>query len=237
MAANRDEWETETDVARKSRRGEWDALLALTKDEEKSSREQAKSFVPAALLAEKLILLEKVAPAEEGAAAAEARRGRLEDLRQLRAHIAQRLRVLVVANKCGWDTVTIMENNAKTGDDKAVQQAYDEAKKIRAAAKAEKAKSSRKDKPYGKRSASSGSGSSSSSSSSSGVLQQLLQLQQLTQGSSGNNNNNNNNNLLANILGIGNNGNGGNNNGRSNSGCYNCGKFGHLARNCHQNKK
>ena len=58
-------------------------------------------MIPPALLAEKIILEEKALPAEEGEAAAEARRTRLEDLRQLCAHLAQRLRVLVVANKCG----------------------------------------------------------------------------------------------------------------------------------------
>ena len=143
MAEERDEWEIESEIDKKARHADWDALLAL-KDDDKSSKEQARSLIPAMLQMEKYILRKKAEiPAGDGQPAQQAKAD-LEELRQIRHPVASRLDTLVVAHKCGWDTVKIMEGNAKTGKNKKVQVAYDEAKKNRVAAKAEKAKASKK---------------------------------------------------------------------------------------------
>ena len=184
MATNRDEWETETEVKKTTRYGKWDALLTLP-DEDKSSREQAKSLVPAMKKLEAIILRKKAALPADATPAAKAE---VEELREVREPVAARLRVLTVAHDCGWDTVKIMENNDKTGDDKKVQEAFSEAKKNRVAAKAEKNKGKR-GKPYNNNKGRGGGGSSGGQNLA-GSLSALSKLASIFNGNGNRNNNN-----------------------------------------------
>ena len=77
MDPARDSWETESEMAKKKRKAEWDTLLSL-KDEEKSSKRQGEVLIPAVTLAKKLILAKKAQPVPKDQA--EERAQELEDL-------------------------------------------------------------------------------------------------------------------------------------------------------------
>ena len=126
----RDDWEAEAPEVRVARRARYQSLLHPGMDEKKKSvYEQALSLVPTIILQEDAIDHLKDNPKGDTPAAIAKTDVSMDKLRQARANLVERLKILMMACNHGWDLVNVVLDERKIGEDKEVAHAMEKLEK------------------------------------------------------------------------------------------------------------